>query len=63
VWLWSSAVVLGIAIGLSRIALNVHYVTDVLAGFSLGLAWFAACLLARDAVATRRAEEGRTSQV
>lgn len=48
VWLWSSAVVLGIAIGLSRIVLNVHFVTDVLAGWCLGLAWLAACLLARE---------------
>lgn len=55
VWLWSSAVALGVAIGLSRIALNVHFVTDVIAGFSLGLAWLAACLLARDLLRSRRA--------
>ncbi|GIU94930.1 MAG: hypothetical protein KatS3mg012_1387 [Gaiellaceae bacterium] len=47
-WVWSGVVVLGLGIGLSRIALNVHYVSDVVAGWSLGLSWLAACLLARD---------------
>jgi undecaprenyl-diphosphatase len=47
-WLWAIVVAAGLVVGLSRIALNVHYVTDVLAGWSLGVAWLAACLLLRE---------------
>lgn len=35
-----SGFILALAIGLSRVYLGVHYFTDVLAGFSLGIGWF-----------------------
>jgi len=38
--------VLGALIGASRVVLDVHFLTDVLGGAALGLAWLAACLLA-----------------
>jgi undecaprenyl-diphosphatase len=48
--LWAATLAAGVCVGLSRIALGVHYVSDVVAGWCLGLAWLCACLLARDAI-------------
>jgi membrane-associated phospholipid phosphatase len=35
------AVILGFAIGISRIYLGDHYLTDVVAGFAAGILWLA----------------------
>jgi membrane-associated phospholipid phosphatase len=33
-----------IAIGLSRLYLGVHYFSDVVGGYAVGLVWLAACI-------------------
>lgn len=40
-----------LAIGASRVILDVHYLSDVLAGFAVGVAWLCACLLGRELLA------------
>jgi membrane-associated phospholipid phosphatase len=53
-----TAVAMVLAIGFSRVALGVHYVSDVLAGYVLGAAWVAAMTAAFSAW---RREQGRAS--
>ncbi len=43
-WVWAPTVALILLIGFSRIYLGVHYASDVLAGFCVGLPWLWACL-------------------
>ena len=44
-WMWWVAVILPLLIGLSRFAVGVHYPTDVLAGWAVGLAAVLFCAL------------------
>jgi undecaprenyl-diphosphatase len=50
------AVTMVMAIGFARVALGVHFVSDVLAGYALGVAWVAAMIAAFNAW---RRERGR----
>lgn len=44
----SAGVLMVLAIGFSRVALGVHYVSDVVAGWALGVAWVASMIVVVD---------------
>jgi membrane-associated phospholipid phosphatase len=44
-WLVALGAVTVVTIGIGRVVLNVHYPSDVLAGWAMGYAYFVACLL------------------
>lgn len=54
-----AGIALGALIGASRVVLGVHYVSDVLAGICLGLAWLSVCLLVYGAAASARPATAR----
>jgi undecaprenyl-diphosphatase len=44
-WLMAIGAAVVVLIGVGRVVLNVHYPTDVLAGWALGYAYFVVCFL------------------
>jgi membrane-associated phospholipid phosphatase len=53
--IWAGAVVMIVLIGYSRLSLAVHYLSDVIAGYTLGVLWLAVCFTGLEVV-SRRAE-------
>jgi membrane-associated phospholipid phosphatase len=45
IWIVALGALIIVAIGLGRVVLNVHHPSDVLAGWAVGYAYFAVCLL------------------
>jgi len=58
--IWTMAVLMIALVGYSRIYLAVHYLSDVIAGYALGVLWLAVCFTGLQLV-SRRAELRRTS--
>jgi membrane-associated phospholipid phosphatase len=55
VGIWAGAIVVIALVGYSRIYLGVHYLSDVVAGYTLGVLWLAVCFTGLQMV-SRRAE-------
>jgi len=56
----TGAVILTVAIGMSRIYLGVHYFTDVIAGYFAGVLWLSVCITAMELVRRRAPASART---
>ena len=62
-WTLGAAVLLIVLMGAARVVLNVHHPSDVVAGWALGYAYFAACLLAVPPYRPRVTEADETPAV
>lgn len=53
-WLGISAAVVVLAIGISRLYLGVHYFSDIVAGYAVGILWLSVCISGLQVVQRRR---------
>ena len=44
-WAVAAAIFVVVTVGVGRVALNVHHLSDVVAGWAMGYAYFVVCLL------------------
>lgn len=49
-WLTAAGVLIVLTVGVGRVALNVHHLSDIVAGWAMGYAYFVVCLLIRPGV-------------
>jgi membrane-associated phospholipid phosphatase len=59
--IWAAAVVMVMLVGYSRLYLAVHYLSDVLAGYTLGVLWLAVCFTGLQMVSRRAERRGAPS--
>jgi len=60
IYIITVALILTFLIGISRVFLGVHYPTDVLAGWSIGIAWALLCWLIAWYIRERRIQGGKS---
>lgn len=53
--IWAAAIIMIALVGYSRIYLGVHYLSDVVAGYTLGVLWLAVCFTGLQMVSRRAA--------
>ena len=56
-WLTAAGVLVVLSVGIGRVALNVHHLSDVVAGWALGYLYFAVCSLILRAPRVRESDE------